>query len=136
VTLLLVISITYATTYTRRWGYFTVNISPPPVWFEDPQYPNVVVNLSNYKTWALVNISARNMGARLVNRTWLFYNLTLGRDYVLQYFEEYGKGCSFYYTSDGSGIMVTGNPAGGLYGGCTLRYKYPPGVVANISFKR
>ena len=134
VTLLLVVSITYATTYARRWGYFTVNISPPPVWFEDPQYPNVVVNLSNYKTRALVNISARNIDARLVNRTGLFYNLTLGRDYVLQYFEEYGSGCTFYYTSDGSGVEVRGNPRGGLYGGCTLRYKYPPGVVANISF--
>ena len=39
-----------------------------------------------------MNISARDMGVRLVNRTGLFYNLTLGRDYVLQYFEEYGKG--------------------------------------------
>ena len=134
VVLLLVISISYATIYTQRWSYFTVNISQPHVWFEDPQYPNVVVELSNYKTSAIVNISARNMGVRLVNRTGLVYDLTQGYDYVSQYFQEYGQGCDFYYTSDGSGIVVTGNPSGGLYGGCTLRYKYPPGVIANISF--
>jgi hypothetical protein len=132
--LLVIIGINYATTYTRRWGRFTINISPPSVWFEDPQYPNVVVELSNYKTRALVNISARNMGARLVNRTGLFYNLTLGRDYVLQYFEECGRECDFYYTSDGSGIKATGNPRGGLYRGCTLRYRHPLGVATNISF--
>jgi len=134
IVLLLVASIAYATIYTQRWSYFTVNISQPHVWFEDPQYPNVVVELSNYKTSAIVNISARNMGVRLVNRTGLVYDLTQGRDYVSQYFQEYGQGCDFSYTSDGSGIVVTGNPSGGLYGGCTLRYKYPPGVIANISF--
>jgi hypothetical protein len=125
IVLLLVVGIAYATIYTQRWGYFTVNISQPHVWFEDPQYPNVVVELSNYKTSAIVNISARNMGLRLVNRTGLVYDLTQGRDYVLQYFEQYGQGCGFYYTSNGSGIVVYGNPSGGIYNGCTLRYKYP-----------
>lgn len=134
IVLLLVASIAYATIYTQRWSYFTVNISQPHVWFEDPQYPNVVVELSNYKTSAIVNISAGNMGVRLVYRTGLVYNLTQGSDYILQYFQEYGQGCNFYYSSDGRGIVVTGSPGGGLYGGCTLRYKYPPGVIANISF--
>jgi hypothetical protein len=95
IVLLLVASIAYATIYTQRWSYFTVNISQPHVWFEDPQYPNVVVELSNYKTSAIVNISARNMGLRLVNRTGLVYDLTQGSDYVSQYFQEYGQGCNF-----------------------------------------
>jgi hypothetical protein len=134
VILLLVISISYAAVYIHRWSYFTVNISQPHVWFEDPQYPNVVVKLSNYKTSAVVNISAGNTSVRPVNRTGLVYNLTQGYNYTSQYFEEYGKGCTFTYTSEGSGTVVTGNPSGGLYGGCALRYKYPPGVDADISF--
>ncbi|MFZ8782822.1 MAG: hypothetical protein ACO2OR_02400 [Desulfurococcaceae archaeon] len=81
-----------------------------------------------------MNISAGNLGARVVSRTGLVYDLTQGRDYVLQYFEKYGSGRRHYYTSDGSGVQVTGNPSGGLYGGCTLRYRYPPGVLANVSF--
>jgi len=132
--LLVLLSIVYSALFTQRYAYFTVNIDYPQVWFEDPRYPNVTVELYNYKTRALVNISARNLGARLVSRTGLVYDLTQGGDYVLQYFEEYGLGCTFEYTSDGSGVKVAGNPSGGLYSGCTLRYKYPPGVVANISF--
>jgi hypothetical protein len=124
----------YSASFTQRRAYFTVSINYPHVWFEDPRYPGVAVVLYDYKTRAVVNISAGNLGARVVSRTGLVYDLTQGRDYVLQYFEEYGSGCTFYYTSDGSGVKVTGNPSGGLYGGCTLRYKYPPRVLANVSF--
>jgi len=97
IVLLLVASIAYATIYTQRWSYFTVNISQPHVWFEDPQYPNVVVELSNYKTSAIVNISARNMGAKAsIIELGLSMTSLKARDYVSQYFQEYGeKGCNF-----------------------------------------
>jgi hypothetical protein len=131
---LLLSGLVYSTVFTRRHGVFNVAINSPVVWFEDPRYSNVDVFLYNSKTVAEVYVYAGSMGVRLVDRTGLFYNLALGGDYVLQYFEEYGKECDFYYISDGSGIVVSGNPYGGLYGGCTLRYRYPPRVVTNISF--
>jgi len=127
------LSTAHATTYAGRWGSFTVSIAYPVVWFEDPQYPNVEVSLYNYKTRALVDVYAKNLGLRLVERRGYVFDLRQGPDYVFQYFEPYGKGCDYYFTDDGAGIQVTGNPAGGIYGGCTLRYKYPPGSLGNIS---
>jgi len=125
----LLLSTAYATTYTGRWGSFTASIGYPVVWFEDPQYPNVAVELYNYKTKASVSIDAKNMGVRLVERRGLVFDLRGGPDYVNEYFELYGKGCNVDYTNDGTGIIVTGNPSGGTYGGCTLRYRYPPGSL-------
>jgi hypothetical protein len=130
---LLLSGLVYSTVFTRRHGAFNVAISPPVVWFEDPRHPDVDVFLHNVKTVAEVYVYARSMGVRLVDRTGLLYNLALGGDYVLQHFEEYGRGCCFHYASDGSGVVASGNPYGGLYGGCTLRYKYPPRVATNIS---
>jgi len=77
------LGVIYATTYTYRWGDFTLDISAPRVWFEDPQYPNVYVELYNYKTKALVNITAGNIGARLLNRSGVAVGLTQGRDCLL-----------------------------------------------------
>jgi hypothetical protein len=117
----------YASVFTYRWVSGYANISPPVVWFEDPKTPNVSVSLYNYKTSAVVDVYARNAGLRLVNRSGVVGDLR-NSTYVNQYFELYGKGCNLQVTSDGSGIYVYGNPSGGLYGGCTLRYRYPPGA--------
>jgi hypothetical protein len=123
----------YASIFTYRWVSGYTSVSPPVVWFEDPKTPNASVSLYNYKTSAVVDVYARNVGLRLVGRSGVVGDLR-NSTYVNQYFELYGKGCDFQVTSDGSGIYVYGNPGGGLYGGCTLRYRYPPGTFTNVSF--
>lgn len=134
IALLLTTSIVFATVYTHRYAHFNTYISQPHVWFEDPYTPNVTVYLYNYKTNAIVDITAGNLGLHLENRTGTLINLTQGQNYVLQYFNETGQGCNFYYTEEGGTISVTGNPRGGLYGGCSLIYKYPFQTPVNSSF--
>lgn len=111
----------------KRMDVYTM-ISPPVVWFEDPYYPGVYVELYNYKTRANVYVNTTKAEMRLLNRTGHVYDL---RDQytVYTYFEQWGRGCSYYMSPDGTGIEVTGNPTGGLYGGCVLRYKYPLDIV-------
>lgn len=40
-----------------------------------------------------------------------------------------GGGYTYYNSIDGYEIIVTGNPSGGLYDGCALRYRYPFNVT-------
>lgn len=118
----------YATVFAYRGIYGNLRIDPPAVWFEDPIYPGVMVELFNNKTRANVEVRARNADMRLLYRTGVVYDMRNETE-VKMYFEEYGRGCSFSYTTDGAGIKVVGNPQGGLYGGCVLRYRYPIDAV-------
>jgi hypothetical protein len=123
----------YASVFTYRWVSGYANISPPAVWFEDPKTPNVSVSLYNYKTGAVVNVYARNTGLRLVNRSGIVGDLR-NSTYVNRYFTLIGRNCNSQVLSNGTGLYVQGNPSGGLYYGCTLGYRYPPGAFTNISF--
>ena len=125
---LLIAYVATATVFVYRSLDSHVNVEKPVVWFEDPLYPNVYVVLYNYKTRANVEVYANNIGSRLLNRTGYWFDLR-NESVVYEYFEPWGTGCFYEVTPDGTGIRVTGNPGGGLYGGCSLRYKYPVEAV-------
>ncbi|MEM2197322.1 MAG: hypothetical protein QXE63_04665 [Zestosphaera sp.] len=125
---LLIAYIATATIFVYRGMDSYVNVEKPVVWFEDPLYPNVYVALYDYKTRANVEVYANNVGSRLLNRTGYWFDLR-NESVVYEYFEPWGSGCSYEVTPDGTSIRVVGNPGGGLYGGCTLRYKYRVEVV-------
>ncbi|MEM4570289.1 MAG: hypothetical protein QXE66_03165, partial [Desulfurococcaceae archaeon] len=125
---LLIAYIATATIFVYRGMDSYVNVEKPVVWFEDPLYPNVYVALYDYKTRANVEVYANNVGSRLLNRTGYWFDLR-NESVVYEYFEPWGSGCSYEVTPDGTSIRVVGNPGGGLYGGCTLRYKHRVEVV-------
>lgn len=125
--LIITISVGGSALVVRRMST-TMMVHPPIVWFEDPFYPGVLALLYNYKTRAEVYVNTTITGLRILNRTGHVYDLR-DSNTVYTYFEEWGRGCSYYITPDGARIEVTGNPTGGLYGGCVLRYRYPLDVV-------
>lgn len=133
VTVLIVL--VHATVWTTRSIYSNVTFSPPKVWFEDPRFPGVTVELRNSRTEANVTVKPPWIGVDLVGRSGERFDMA-NETVVFENFEPYPtRGCSYTVIPSGSRILVTGNPAGGLYAGCVLRRRVNIGLVnATVSF--
>lgn len=95
---------------------------PTRVWLADPQSTGVSVALSDSNTRGVVTVYLAPR-LELVSRNGTYIDLTNSTQ-VSQYFTPlWSKGCSYTVQSDGTLIVATGEPGGGLYGGCFLGYK-------------
>lgn len=124
--------------FAYRFEKGVVEIAPPVVWFEDPGYGGVEVELYRHKTYAVVRVSLREAGLRLLERSGVALDLT-NPDIARGYFTELvWIGCFYSYTSDGVGIYVTGNPSLNGYSGCLLAYRdrvYPLNTTVSFLMK-
>lgn len=113
----------YSYVYSYRYLSSGVEIKKPTVWFEDPGVPGVYVELYSDKTRALVEVDYFETRLALINRSGFSFDLRV-ESVVYENFVPYAEtGCNYYVGPDGVEIIVTGNPAGGLYRGCGLRYR-------------
>lgn len=120
---IIVVSLMYAKTWSYRFVSSSTHISQPQVWFEDPRYPSVIVELRLWKTDANVTVKLNEFGVDLISRVGERFDLT-NKTTVDSYFELYpATGCSYEVTLSGVKVTVVGNPQGGLYSGCVLRRK-------------
>ncbi|MEM4532349.1 MAG: hypothetical protein QXU89_01675 [Desulfurococcaceae archaeon] len=112
----------YTSLFSYKYGFLKTYVSQPIIWLEDYGNPNTIVQLYNLNTLAYITVNVLSPRMRILERLGYSFDLR-NQSIVNDYFTPITtQGCEYYVSPDGTGIIVTGNPAGGLYRGCGLRY--------------